>query len=765
MDKPRYFAEVLLPLPLPGMFTYAVPDSLVDNAEPGQRVIVPFGARKQYTGIICRIHTDVPESEVKLIISIPDNRPVVNTVQLKHWEWIADYYICTPGEVMRAALPSALKIESRTEEVFRDIKHKNINPHVGFNTNLRSEQAINKLFDSLSRSPVQKSLVEKLLVILGNNATGTIKEQYILHGVAAQNELVTSDAERLALRNLCKKEILYIEDRYKSENEFTGDGIPTLSNEQKDALEEIRLFFAEKDTVLLHGITASGKTEIYLHLIEDILKQGKQVLYLLPEIAITSQIIGRLQKAFGKRVVIYHSRCTDIERMHIWQRMSGDEPADIILGARSALFVPLQKPGLIIVDEEHETAFRQNDPAPRYNARDSAIVLAKLHGAKVLLGTATPAMETYYNAVSGRYGMVSLKQRFLNTPQPVIKIADMALARKRKILQGLFHPTLLDAIKNAMDNGEQVILFQNRRGFSPALQCCNCGHVPYCKYCNVSLTYHRAENKLVCHYCGYRIKIPARCPSCNEPDIKNIGSGTEQIEDEIRLIFPSARVARMDLDTTRSKTNYQKILGNMERGEIDILIGTQMVAKGLDFKGVTTVGILNADQLMNISDFRAYEKAFQLITQVSGRAGRRETQGKVIIQTYDIKNPVIKVIENQNDNLFMEKQLGERKEFGYPPFSRLIRVIFKHKDPVTVRKAAIFTGDILRMGFKGSRVIGPEAPVIDRINSYYIQHILIKTEKTFSVTTARSLVSKSINALRTTGGFSNVHVITEADPL
>ena len=763
MDKPRYFVEVLLPLPLPGTFTYAVPDGLVDCAEPGRRVIVPFGARKQYTGIICRVHTDVTGPETKYAVSIPDDRPVVSQVQLRHWEWMADYYMCTSGEVMRAALPSALKFESRIEEVFHDVKHKNVNPHIAINADFRSEQAINKVFDSLSRSRVQKGLVERLLVMLEDNAVYTGEQ--MLNGAVAQNELVKSDTERTALRNLCKKGILCIEDRYRLLNEFAGNGISPLSDEQQCALEEIRLLFADKDTVLLHGLTASGKTEIYLHLIEDILKQGKQVLYLLPEIAITSQITERLKRAFGERVVIYHSRCTDIERMHIWQRMSGDEAADIILGARSALFVPLKRPGLIIVDEEHENAFRQNDPAPRYNARDSAIVLAKMHGAKVLLGTATPAMETYFNAVSGRYGMVSLTKRFLNTPLPVIKIADMAMARKRKTLQGLFHPVLLDAIKIALDNGEQVILFQNRRGFSSALQCCNCGHVPYCKYCNVSLTYHRSENQLVCHYCGYRIKIPSRCPSCNEPDIKNIGSGTEQIEDEIKLIFPSARVARMDLDTTRSKRNYQKMLGDMEKGELDILIGTQMVAKGLDFKGVSTVGILNADQLMNISDFRAYEKAFQLMTQVSGRAGRRETQGTVIIQTYDIKNPVIKVLATHGDDLFMKKQLGERKEFGYPPFSRLIRIVLKHKDSAVVRKAALFTGDMLRKGFKGNRVIGPEAPVVDRINSYYIQHILIKTEKSFSITTARSLISDSISALRNTGGFSNVRVITEADPL
>ncbi len=764
------FVEVLLPLPIPGTFTYSVPEEWQSTVVEGQRVIVPFGSRKQYTGIITHVEAEGTSSGIRPILAILDNASILDTVQLTHWAWMAGYYFCTTGEVLRAALPSSMKPdEERVSE--ERVSRRDGDEIITLNPEFSNEEALNHLYQKLLRAPSQARLLDRYLLALHpaelfeENASNLppitpIREEK--PGVP-YHSLITDPSGRAAFKALAGKGVFVIEKAPTQHASSARTPINQLSPSQEEALKAIRQGFITKDTLLLHGLTASGKTEIYFHLMQEAIERQQQVLYLLPEIAITTQLTERIRAAFGNRVGVFHSRCSGSEQARIWQSLLTHDGCDIILGARSALFLPFPRLGLVIIDEEHEPAFRQTDPAPRYHARDSAIVLAKMHKAKTLLGSATPSVESYYNARQGKYGFVSLRERYQATPLPRIVVADMASARKSGLAKGLFHPILLKAIEEALAAGEQTILFQNRRGFSPSLQCTVCGHVPGCKHCNVSLTYHKASNRLLCHYCGYSVRVPGECPECHNRQLKTMGSGTEQIENEIALCFPGARVARMDFDTTRSKKSYQKLLHQMEQGHTDILIGTQMVAKGLDFPNVSTVGIIYADQLFFMPDFRAHERAFQLMMQVGGRAGRREEQGKVIIQTYHTKNPVITYLQTYNDIEFLENQLIERSTFGYPPFSRLIKITLKQRTETTVRNAALHLAALLRNQF-AQRVMGPEAPPIERTFNLFMQQILLKTERNSDMLSVRSKIGQAIESTRLIEAYRQVTITAEADP-
>ena len=783
MSGLTHFAEVLLPLPLPGTFTYSIPDSLLSEAAPGMRVLVPFGSKKHYTGIITRIHSLAPASVSRALMALLDAQPILDSVQLAHWEWMAGYYFCSQGEVLRAALPAAMKPTDEPEPLGSSPRTE-ASDAIRLDPAFRSEEAVNSLYKTLSRAPAQAQLLDRFLIALhapgewskeeestvdGEKRNIDSKERCMeaeaqsLDGVLPYGELIGSSAHRQAFKALQQKGVFGLEKQQIPAIVHSEVLLNSLSESQEEALRAIQEGFKTKDTLLLHGLTGSGKTELYFHLMNMAIEKGEQVLYLLPEIAITAQLTERIRAVFGQRVGVYHSRCTDNERTRLWHALLEQPGCDIILGARSALFLPYPRLGLIIVDEEHEPAFRQNDPAPRYHARDSAIVLARMHKAKTLLGTATPSVESYFNAKQQKYGLVLLKERFQATPLPKIVVADMAKARKTGLAKGLFHPILLKAIDEALAAGEQTILFQNRRGFSPSVQCTACGHVPGCKFCNVSLTYHKGGNRLICHYCGYSVAMPGHCSECGNPQIKTMGSGTEQIENEIALCFPRARVARMDFDTTRSKKSYLRLLTQMQEGHTDILIGTQMVAKGLDFPKVSTVGIIYADQLFHMPDFRAHERAFQLMMQVGGRAGRRLNQGKVIIQTYDANNPVITYLQSYNDIGFLESQLMERSAFLYPPFSRLIKITLKQRNEASVRKAALHLAGLLRALF-ASRVIGPESPLVDKTFNLFLQQILIKTERNADVQFTRARITEALEQTRSVPEFRQVHITAEADP-
>lgn len=771
MTNPSRFVEVLLPLPIQGSFTYSVPEEWQNKVVEGQRVIVPFGSRKQYTGIITRVEATGTSAGIRPVIALLDETSILDSVQLAHWEWMAGYYFCSTGEVLRAALPSSMKPDEEHSTQDKAARREG-NEIITLNPQYSSEEALNLLYQKLSRAPSQSRLLDCFLLALHpSDSLPEISDlpsplssptEELTSGIP-YTELITDSAGRAAFKALLDKGVFRLEKAPVGTSLPAQTLIHRLSNIQEEALRAIREGFQTKETILLHGLTASGKTEIYFHLMQEAINRQQQVLYLLPEIAITTQLTERIRAAFGNRVGVFHSRCSGGEQTRIWQSLLKPDGCDIILGARSALFLPFPRLGLVIIDEEHEPAFRQNDPAPRYHARDSAIVLAKMHKAKTLLGSATPSVESYYNARQGKYGLVTLRERFQATPLPRIIVADMAQARRTGLAKGLFHPILLKAIEEALAAGEQTILFQNRRGFSPSLQCTVCGHVPGCKHCNVSLTYHKATNRLICHYCGYSVRVPGECPECHNRQLKTMGSGTEQIENEIALCFPKARVARMDFDTTRSKQSYHKLLYQMEQGNTDILIGTQMVAKGLDFHNVSTVGIIYADQLFFMPDFRAHERAFQLMTQVGGRAGRREDQGKVIIQAYNTKNPVITHLQTYNDIGFLENQLAERSAFGYPPFSRLIRITLKQRNEVVVRNAALHLATLLRNQF-AERVMGPEAPPIDRTFNLFLQQILLKTERNSDMLSVRNKVGQAIETTRAIEAYRQVSVMAEADP-
>ena len=802
-DRKTLFVEVILPLAIAKNYTYRVPFELNDSVAIGKRAVVQFGKSKLYTAIIAGIGTQPPEKyEAKYLVELLDDKPVVTHEQLHFWQWIADYYMCNLGEVMNAALPSALKLASETKiAINKDFEFDRTTLHdkeylIIEALEIQPELTVSdivKLLGQKTVMPILKGLFEKNIIHISeevsdrykprrrtfitlnpiyNNADQRQELFAILEKRApkqadavlaylklsrtqksiSKNELIEeSGAGDSSIKSLIEKEIFIPEyknvSRLYYEEEEVSAGF-NLSEQQQGALQSISDQFAEKDVVLLHGVTSSGKTQVYIRLIEEMINSGRQVLYLLPEIALTTHIIERLRLYFGADIGVYHSRFNDNERVEVWQKVLNHE-YKVILGARSSVFLPFNDLGLIIVDEEHETSYKQYDPAPRYNARDAAIFLANMHGGKILLGSATPSFESYYNARIHKYGFAELSERFGGVEMPQVEIVSIAEETKKKTIQSHFTSVLIADIQQALANKEQVILFQNRRGYAPVLMCKVCAYTPKCINCDVSLTYHKSSGKLHCHYCGYREDSPSICPACGSTHLEYKGFGTEKIEDELSLILPDARIARMDLDTTRSKNSLQTILNDLEEKKIDILVGTQMVAKGLDFADVTVIGIINADSLLKFPDYRANERSFQMLAQVSGRAGRRGKQGKVVIQTYDPNHRVIKqVIENDYADLYFT-EMSERKNFSYPPFSRLINLDIKHKEPEVLYNQSQYLGNELRKHF-GERVIGPQPPLVGRIRNYYIQSILLKFEKdSVSINKAKAIIRDTITQFQT----------------
>jgi len=826
MERKTLFADILLPLPVQGYFTYRVPHELNEIVEEGKRVVVQFGARKIFTGLVRRVHEDIPKSSsVKYILNVLDDDPVVFPVQFEFWEWIAEYYMCKPGEVMNAALPSALKLSSETSLV--------ANPDFDGNTEILNDKEFliyealqiqrkitlteaSKIVDMVKIHPLFRTLIEKKVIIPEEELHDPYRpkiteyiyftEEYLDHGrmEEAMNSLekrafkqlellmgiiqmtgyfsknpspvhktmVLKKIENAAspLKALEKKGIITLEKRVESrlprEKASLKPEDIVYSEAQQTAYEQLESCFERFRTVLLHGITGSGKTEIYIKQIAKTLEEGKQVLFLLPEIALTTQIILRLQKYFGDKVGVYHSRYNLHERAEIWHRVNSETAEnryDIILGARSSLFLPFRELGLIVVDEEHDYSYKQMSPAPRYNARDAAIWLAHKHKAKVLLGSATPCLETFYNCRSGKYGLVELKKRYGGLQLPEVMVADLKKAHRIKEMNGHFSDFLLKHIDEALKNHEQIILFQNKRGFSRRLECETCGWSPQCVSCDVTLIYHKHYNQMRCHYCGYHTKVPTHCPECGSAKITMKGFGTEKIEEDLATLFPEHRIERMDLDTTRSKHAYQRIIKDFEDQKIDILVGTQMVTKGLDFDNVSLVGIISADSMINFPDFRSFERSYQLMAQVSGRAGRKKKRGKVIIQTF---NPYHSAIRYVIDNDYMEmytSQILERRNFKYPPFYRIIHLSLRHKDPVFLNRAADVLASELRADF-GNRILGPEYPMVSRVRNLYIKQIIVKVERGPEFARLRRTLQIHIDAFEGDQEFKSVRVSVDVDP-
>ncbi|MDR2010804.1 MAG: primosomal protein N' [Bacteroidales bacterium] len=816
----QIFAEILLPLPLNETFTYIIPEEFYASLKVGYRVLVNFGKRKIYTGIVVDVHGQKPDFEPKPILSVIDNEVFVNTKQIELWRWIAAYYCCSSGEVMNAAIPGNLIPSSEhnffyiSDNTYEGKLSKSELRIIDY-LQARNGSGLQEIISSTDiKNPVKiiESLEEKEIISFGQKLKTIYKPrlknivyfntEFIENNVKVYESILKQNSKQKViidyLMNLCsttgnnfiqieenivlkennalKSSLKSLEDKNLlllkkipvsriSEVKGTQENIkgPELTEFQKIAYENILKAFRQNEPVLLHGITSSGKTEIYIKLIEQKLKEGKEILYLLPEIALTSQIIERLRKYFGNKVGIYHSKYSYNVRSEVYKSVS-EGKVKIVLGARSAVFLPFNNLGLIIVDEEHESSYKQFDPDPRYNARDMAIVLSNIHKANVILGSATPSVESYFNSAMEKYSLVELNMRYGNVNLPHIVTVDLKDAYRRKIMNGHFHPVLLQNIRNTLEKREQVILFQNRRGYSPYIECKDCGWVPHCKNCNVSLTYHKYENKLVCHYCGDKVNVYDKCPVCSGTKLTTKGFGTERIEDEILLIFPEARIARLDYDTASSRKKYEKILHDFEDHNLDILIGTQMVTKGLDFGKVSLVGILNADNMLNFPDFRAFERAFQLMLQVSGRAGRREEQGKVIIQTYDPEHPVIKyVISNDYKSLY-DSQIQERELFRYPPFWNFIVLKLKNKDKEKLYKAA----DILVCELKKDlyeRVKGPEEPLINKINNVYILNIHIRFEKKISASKIKEAILDKCKNLKLQKEFSTIAIEVDVDPM
>ena len=818
----KTFADVILPLPLPRSFTYSIPAGSESSIRPGCRVVVPFGRKKFYTAIVQAVHNNAPtEYEVKEITTVLDSNPIILPNQFKLWQWLADYYLCTIGDVYKAALPSGLKLESETIVVYnpdyeadelltnkeqqvldllskateqsvtrleKDSGIRNIltvikslldkdavyvkeelrqsykpktEARVRLCAGVASEERLRQIFDELNRAPKQLALLMKYIDLSGFMGRSAMKE------VSKKELLERANVSASIFNGLVEKRIFEVyhheTGRLNKFQSATAD-INPLNVFQEQAFDSILDSFKEKNICLLHGVTSSGKTEIYIHLIEDAIKQGKQVLYLLPEIALTTQITERLKRVFGPRLGIYHSKFPDAERVEIWQKQLSDSPYDIILGVRSSVFLPFRNLGLVIVDEEHENTYKQQDPAPRYHARNAAIVLASMYGAKTLLGTATPSVETYYNARTGKYALVELKERYKEIQLPEIIPVDIKELHRKKRMTGQFSPLLMEHMRKALDNKEQIILFQNRRGFAPMVECRTCGWVPKCQNCDVSLTYHKGINQLTCHYCGYTITTPRSCPACEGTEMINRGFGTEKIEDDIKLLFPEASVARMDLDTTRSRTSYEKIIADFEQGRTDILIGTQMVSKGLDFDHVSVVGILNADTMLNYPDFRSYERAFQLMAQVAGRAGRKNKRGTVILQTRSIEHPIIGQVIANNFDQMISNELAERQMFRYPPYYRLVYVYLKNKNAALLDLMADTMAAKLRMVFK-SRVLGPDKPPVGRIQTLYIKKIIVKIEYNAPMARARELLQMVQREMLEDERFKSLIVYYDIDPM
>lgn len=825
----RRFAEVIVPVSLPALYSYAIPDTLISQCNVGVRVVIPFGKSKLYSAIVSNVTDICPENcEIKEIIEVLDQRPIINAIQLRFWNWIASYYMCTLGEVYRVAVPSSLKLESETilyrtakpmdlntlkpreamflgafNEKVQDIElskaskiagQKNcislvrnliamgylvadkvieekykpkLEKFISLSHGINTEDEVRAIFDSLEKKfPKQ---LEVLLYYFQNSGIKIQDNIIVEHGsmrksdFAADGRVSMSSLQTLLGKSIFEETELEVSrlEQYDGDLELYHD----LSDIQQKALSEIENHFTEKNTVLLHGITGSGKTEIYINLIDKCLKEGKQVLYLLPEIILTSQIIRRLQKVFGNEVGIYHSKISDNERAELWHQLSDPESARcrLIVGVRSSIFLPFSNLGLVIVDEEHENSYKQQDPAPRYHGRDCAIVLAGLHCAKVLLGSATPAIESYFNALNGKYGLVELNKRYSDAGLPEIKIVDSLDATRKNQMRSLFSTFLLNEIHGTIKQGKQAVLFRNRRGFAPYVECCQCGWVPTCENCDVCLTYHKRENRLVCHHCGYSIDMPNGCKACGDSQLATKGFGTEKIEDEIKVFFPDARIARLDADITTSRQRYEKIIYEFEHGYLDIIAGTQMISKGFDFKDLRLAGVLNADSLINFPDFRAEERAFQLLSQVSGRTGRTDVRGKVVIQTSQPSHPVFSDVVKADYKSFYKRVVAERAMFAYPPYSRLIRIQLKHKDNLFLDDCALKLAGMLRKFF-GDGVLGPEYPLLGRIQNLFIKEILLKISRNHYGIQAKNCILAQIGNLRSVVSKPGLIVSLNVDP-
>ena len=755
-----HYVDVLLPVPLDGLFTYSVPPEMEVSAERGRRVLVPFGRNKTHVGIIMKVHADKPRFAVKPVKLVLDDAPIVTDLQLELWRWLSDYYMCAPGDVLSAALPGGLKsadsYRPKTETCLALAKE------------YASERAMHVALDMLGRAEMQRKAFACFLAMSRwDTIEGTATRQQIVE-VTRDELLNTAHCTVATLKNLIDRRLLVPYEREVGRLNHGGephlDNIKQLNPAQQEAYNQIVFSFLKKNVVLLHGVTSSGKTEIYIHLIRQALERRQQVLYLLPEIALTVQIRQRLQRVFGDRLGIYHSKYSDAERVEIWKKQMSQNPYDVILGARSAVLLPFTRLGLVIIDEEHETSFKQQDPAPRYHARSAAIMLAAKAGAKVLLGSATPCAETWHNARTGKYGYVRLDKRYGDMQMPEITVVDTKDLQHRKMMNGPFSPLLLSSIRRALDNKEQVILFQNRRGFAPMIECRECGWTPRCEACDVSLTYHKALGQLTCHYCGRTYAVPDVCPCCGSRDLRGRGYGTEKVEDKVMELFPDARVARMDLDTTRTRNAYERLISDFSAHRTDILIGTQMVSKGLDFDKVSVVGILNADSMLNYPDFRAYEHAFTMMAQVAGRAGRKGKRGMVILQTKSPELPVIAQVVRNDIEGFYSDLLEERQLFRYPPFYHIINVYLRHKDEPVVCAAADALGTLLRQWF-GTRVLGPDKPSVARVKAMNIRKMVVKLELGIDLAKVRLYLNKGKSAVLQDNRYKTVTVYFDVDPL
>ena len=838
-ERITLFAEILLPLPLPGSFTYRVPYELNMKAKVGQRAVVQFGKSKIMSGLIISLSTNIPDyNNIKYLLDILDDDPVINESQLKLWNWIASYYMCYLGEVMQAALPSALKLASESKislaedfdidggnlsdneylivealqiqtqltitEVSKIIGYKKVMPliktmiekniivmheelqhkykakyerYVRLTNTYREDEKMHELMDNLSKRAYKQLELLMAFLVLGGSADNDILASELLKKSNATSSILNALVEKGVFETYQKRV-----SRLKEYKALTDVSSIVLTEKQQEAFEEIHKGFDAEKPVLLHGVTASGKTEIYIKLIQEAIDEGKQVLYLLPEIALTEQIINRLKKYFGDKVGVYHSRYDNNERVEIWHQVmnfnsqrseshvethgrasSTYSKHQIIIGSRSSLFLPYTDLGLIIVDEEHDSSFKQIDPAPRYSARDIAVVMSKMFNARLLLGSATPSFESYYNARQNKYHLVTITERYGGVEMPEIIVDDLRIETRRKTMQANFGSVLVEAMNKTLEEKNQVILFQNRRGFSLRIECEHCNYIPQCINCDVSLTYHKNQNILKCHYCGYTANVPTECPSCRSTDLKMHGFGTERIEDDLKIVFPQANSSRLDLDTTRTKNSYQYILEQFQNKETDILVGTQMVTKGLDFDSVKVVGILNADNMLTFPDFRAYERSYQLMEQVSGRAGRKGEKGKVIIQTYQPQHPVILNVMSHDYVKFYEEQMPIRRQFNYPPYSRLILIRLKDVDSMKLNKAADLLARTFRYAFKES-LLGPEYPVVSRVKNQYIKQMIIKFNKDLNINKVKEFIGSTIEKFKHENDFKSVKVQIDVDP-
>ena len=756
------YADIILPVPLEGLFTYSVPAAMEAGVRFGVRVAVPFGTKTTHVGIVIRTHGDKPEGiSVRDIQKVLDREPVLTETQYRLWQWIADYYMSPIGEVYKAALPSGLKAEEgyrpRTET------------YVRLRPELRSSRALRVAMDILARADRQRAALAAYLQLSGWAAVADGGSEENVTEVSRDELMNSSHANISAIKALETRG--FIETYRREVGRLNTGGEPDyakmkqLGEAQQQAYNAVLFSLLKKNVTLLHGVTSSGKTEIYIHLIKQAIDSGRQVLYLLPEIALTVQIMERLRRVFGGRIGIYHSRYSDAERVEIWRKQLSPAPFDIILGARSAVLLPFTRLGLVIVDEEHDSSYKQQEPAPRYNGRNVAMMLAMMHGAKSLLGSATPSVETYYKAVTGKFGLVEMPVRYEGLKMPEVEIIDMKDARRKHEVNGFFSNALLTVCRESLKAGEQVILFQNRRGYAPMVTCRQCGWVPKCENCDVSLTYHKHVGTLSCHYCGYSMSLPTVCPACGQATIEIVGFGTERVEDNITELFPDSRIARMDLDTTRNKNSYEKIIEDFSARKSDILVGTQMVTKGLDFAGVSTVGILNADTMINFPDFLSHERAFNMMEQVAGRAGRKGKQGRVLIQTYNPDNPVIRFVVGHDYKGFYADEIGERERYCYPPFSKIINIYLKHRDDAVVGEMAVRMSNMMRQVFK-HRVLGPEAPAVRRIQNLYIRQIVLKMENTASMSKVKQILRLIYeNMLKVDSRMKSVFLYFDVDPV